>query len=232
MTLLADSGQTIMATNDSFDDVFDEDGSENLLQQRDWYKMQAHLFKENFRVGVLEGEERSIERGFNCGYQQAVGLYHGLGSVRGQVRALLEVTAISLRETTRAELESIQQEVTHFEDELKKSVKTKCTDLVDVQPGPSRDVSVCSCEGQKICPFCYSGSRAIASDLGLEDIVGNPHSDCEARVPAGGDGVTSDLSLQHISASYAELLDQATAKIAEFENRVAQIVKDSKERHN
>ncbi|XP_041363985.1 uncharacterized protein LOC121379425 [Gigantopelta aegis] len=221
-----------MATSDSLDDVFDEDAEESLLQQRDWNRVRSHVVKEGFRNGVTEGEERSMQEGFNAGYCRAVSLYYSLGNLRGKVGALLAVGqlkdgSVSLRETTCAELESILQEVTGFEKDLKTSVTAKCSELATVQSSLSQDVSVCSCDGRDVCRICYSDSREVVADLGLDDLSVGPENDKQKMQKTLGEDVSSTLCVEQITASYSQLLDQAKAAVDKFEYKVAKIVNET-----
>ncbi|XP_053570538.1 protein YAE1 homolog [Bombina bombina] len=71
------------------DEVFDEEGDEMSLLQKDWRKSMEHRLKEGYRDGVDAGKETSLQKGFNLGYKLGVNTLMPFGELRGTISALL-----------------------------------------------------------------------------------------------------------------------------------------------
>ncbi|KAE8597308.1 hypothetical protein XENTR_v10016424 [Xenopus tropicalis] len=70
-------------------EVFDEDGDEMRLLQRDWQLSMEKRIKEGYVDGIEAGKENSLQTGFNFGYKVGVNLLKHYGELKGILSALL-----------------------------------------------------------------------------------------------------------------------------------------------
>ncbi|XP_053322236.1 protein YAE1 homolog [Spea bombifrons] len=71
------------------EEVFDEDGDELSLLQKDWKRSMEKRLKEGYVDGVDAGKGNSLQSGFNQGYKLGVNMIMPYGEIRGTLSALL-----------------------------------------------------------------------------------------------------------------------------------------------
>ncbi|KAJ8279465.1 hypothetical protein COCON_G00065310 [Conger conger] len=70
------------------EDVFEEDGSDIILQNKEWNNNMSKRVKDGYRDGVDAGKDASLQRGFNVGYREGVEKMVAVGQLKGILSAL------------------------------------------------------------------------------------------------------------------------------------------------
>ncbi|KAI1889271.1 hypothetical protein AGOR_G00177420 [Albula goreensis] len=69
-------------------DVFDEDGDDITLQNKEWKKNMEKRVKDGYRDGMDAGKEASLQVGFNLGYKEGAEKMGAVGQLKGILSAL------------------------------------------------------------------------------------------------------------------------------------------------
>ncbi|KAM4689614.1 protein YAE1 homolog [Discoglossus pictus] len=107
------------------DEVFDEEGDEMSLLQRDWSLSMEKRLKEGFREGIDAGKETSLQKGFNQGYKLGVKTLMPCGKLRGTISALLTWCQLNNPESEEmARLNNLLATVRRCEEHLVKCLSS------------------------------------------------------------------------------------------------------------
>ncbi|MEE6465718.1 hypothetical protein FKM82_006662 [Ascaphus truei] len=114
-------------------DVFDEDGDEMGIMQREWRSSMEKRLKEGYRDGIDAGKENTLQRGFGLGYKQGVNMLMPFGEVRGTLSALLTWCHLHKPESSvTTQLKELLSAVCRCEERL-----MKCLSSISEEPHPS-----------------------------------------------------------------------------------------------
>ncbi|XP_066898976.1 protein YAE1 homolog isoform X2 [Kogia breviceps] len=67
-------------------DVFDEEGDESALVQREWRSHMQRRVQEGYRDGIDAGKAVTLQQGFNQGYKEGAEVIINYGQLRGTLR--------------------------------------------------------------------------------------------------------------------------------------------------
>ncbi|XP_062985591.1 protein YAE1 homolog [Elgaria multicarinata webbii] len=76
------------AVNQHGEDVFDEEGDEMDVAQKEWKSTMEKRVNEGYREGVEAGKQLTLQQGFNQGYKEAVRTVFFCGQLKGTISAL------------------------------------------------------------------------------------------------------------------------------------------------
>ncbi|KAK3588462.1 hypothetical protein CHS0354_004676 [Potamilus streckersoni] len=120
------------------DDLFDADVPDELIEAKQWHKTESELTREGFRNGLSEGQEISLQDGFNQGFADAADILFPFAELRGQISAFLSFEFINNQDIGKEKESALQElvdEVSSYEASIIKSVSeiVSSTDNTSIQ---------------------------------------------------------------------------------------------------
>lgn len=74
--------------SNDIDDVFDEFGDLKIVDEVSWKKITDACMKDGFRDGIVEGQEKTLQNGFDMGYAKGYQQSFPIAMIRGVMGAL------------------------------------------------------------------------------------------------------------------------------------------------
>ncbi|NXA14952.1 YAED1 protein, partial [Sapayoa aenigma] len=108
------------AVSRSSEEIFDEDGDEMYLLQKEWNSTMKRRLKDGYREGVEAGKELALQKGFNQGYRHGAELMITCGQFKGTLNALLSWCHFNGHDSALSKINNLLDVVAkHEEDVLK-----------------------------------------------------------------------------------------------------------------
>ncbi|XP_072268276.1 protein YAE1 homolog [Pyxicephalus adspersus] len=105
------------------EEVFDEDGDEMSLVQKDWKRSMEKRLKEGYLDGMDAGKENSLQTGFNLGYKLGASMLMPCGELRGTISAFVTWCQVQkLDPTMNARLGGLLAAVCQCEEQIVKGL--------------------------------------------------------------------------------------------------------------
>ncbi|KAM6338892.1 LOW QUALITY PROTEIN: protein YAE1 homolog [Podargus strigoides] len=109
-----------VAVSRSSEDIFDEDGDEMYLLQKEWNSTMKKRLTEGYRDGIEAGKELALQEGFNQGYRHGAELMVTCGQFRGTLHALLSWCHLNGHDAALSKINNLLDVIGKHEEEVLK----------------------------------------------------------------------------------------------------------------
>ncbi|XP_059182999.1 OTU deubiquitinase with linear linkage specificity a [Centropristis striata] len=171
-------------------DVFDENGDELSLQNKEWTANMKKRVRDGYVDGIDAGEDASLQAGFNMGYREGAAKTVAVGRLRGIVSAICCWCQIQHPESpVPASVTNLLQRVSRYEETIMEgirqalenpppSVSSVSESMEDLEVQPA-DSGCCGGEGCKDADCCSKGGERMDLDAPQQQQKLSPgSSDC------------------------------------------------------